>query len=500
VTALRADTGATAAKKQRLILAATVLASAMAFIDGTVVTIALPAIQTDLHASFQALQWVVNIYTLMLGALILVGGGLGDRLGRKRIFVAGIALFAAASLFCAVAPSAPVLVGARALQGIGAALLVPQSLAIIAASFPKPVRGRAIGTWAAASAITTALGPPLGGFMVDLLSWRAAFWINLPLAAAALWLTIRHVPESRDDAATGAIDWPGAALAMGALGVLTYGLTSLSEGAGNTLLAGGAMILGTIGLAAFWRVERRAENPIMPPHLFRSRPFLVANVVTLFLYGALTGILFLLPFDLIERRGMPASLVGMTLLPFGLMIGLLSRFAGTLSDLYGARTFLVGGSLLVAAGAGGFASGVENYWIGVLAPTLLMALGMAAVVSPLTTVVMNSAPDAQSGAASGVNNAASRIAGLVAVALLGAVAGLLFLHAGAAAEARFGVLPASSDPARAGLERAFSTAYSGAMALAVLWSLLAAFAAFLWLRSDDGIATREHLSTRRSDL
>ncbi|HWT30038.1 MAG TPA: MFS transporter, partial [Propylenella sp.] len=444
--------------RQRLVLAATVLASAMAFIDGTVVTIALPAIQETLRAGFGQLQWVVNGYTLMLGALLLIGGSLGDRLGRRRVFLSGIALFAAASIACALAANAAVLIGARAVQGVGAALLVPQSLAILSASFPREVRGRAIGTWAAASAITTALGPPLGGFLIDLLSWRAAFWINLPLSAAALWLTWRFVPESRDEAASGRLDWSGSVLAVAALAALIYGLTAFSGSAG-TPTAVGAMLLGGAGLAAFWRVERSAANPVMPPSLFRSRPFLAANVLTLFLYGALAGVLFLLPFDLIERRGLPASAVGTTLLPFGLVIGLLSRFAGSLADQYGAKMFLVSGSLLVAAAIGMLALNLPDYWLGVFVPVLVMAFGMAAVVSPLTTVVMNSAPDAQSGAASGINNAASRIAGLFAVAALGLAADLMFDWGGARPDARFGVLPDLSDPARTALEARFAAAY-----------------------------------------
>jgi MFS family permease len=377
------------------------------------------------------------------------------------------------------------LILARAAQGLGAALLVPQSLAILSASFPRDVRGRAIGTWAAASAVATALGPPLGGFLIDLLSWRAAFWINLPLSAAALWLTWRFVPESRDETASGPLDWLGSALAVAALGALAYGLTALSDGSAGTPIALAAMALGIAGLAAFWSAERRAANPVMPLDLFRSRPFLAANILTLFLYGALAGVLFLLPFDLIERRGMPASAVGLTLLPFGLVIGILSRFAGSLSDRYGARTFLVAGSLLVAAAMAILALGLPDYWSGVFAPVLLMAIGMGTLVSPLTTVVMNSAPDAQSGAASGINNAASRIAGLIAVALLGTVAGLIFRWQGAPSAARFGSLPDPSDPARPALEAAFLAAYSGALWLAALCSVLAAGAALLWLKSQE---------------
>lgn len=467
-----------------LVLAATVIASAMAFIDGSVVTIALPAMQAELQADFQQLQWVVNAYTLPLGALILVGGGIGDRVGRKRVFLAGILIFAVASLICAASGSVGLLIGGRALQGIGAAFLVPQSLAIISASFPREVRGRAIGVWAAASAITTALGPPIGGFLIDALSWRVAFWINLPLCAAALWLTFRYVPESRDENATGRLDWAGSALAALALGALTYGLTSLSDGTPQRGTIAAALAIGAVGILAFWQVERRAANPIMPFELFRSQPFLVANVATVFLYGALGAVLFLLPFDLIERRGMAASSVGMMLLPFGLIIGLLSRYAGDLSDRHGPRLFLAVGSLLVAIGAGWLALGVANIWTGVLAPILLMAFGMAAVVSPLTTVVMNSAPDHRSGAASGINNAASRVAGLLAIGLIGATAGLIFAWSGAPAGARFGDLPPLGNPARIALEGPFLAGYSGAMSMAAAWCVVAAICAFTGLRED----------------
>jgi MFS family permease len=310
--------------------------------------------------------------------------------------------------------------------GIGAAALVPQSLAIISATFPREIRGRAIGTWAAASAVTTALGPPLEGFLIDFWSWRAAFWINLPLSAAALWLTLRFIPDSRSEAAAGPMDWTGTFVAVASLAALTVGLTWLAEGGPRRAAALAAMAAGALGLALFWFVERRASDPIMPPSLFGSRVFAGTNVVTLFLYGSLAGVLFLLPFDLIGRRGLSASAVGLTLLPLGLVIGLFSRPAGALADRYGPRAFLTGGSALVALACAGLALSVDNFWIGVIAPVLCLAAGMALAVSPLTTAVMNSVPDERSGVASGVNNAASRIAGLLAVAVLGVVAELIF--------------------------------------------------------------------------
>jgi EmrB/QacA subfamily drug resistance transporter len=493
------DARVDSARVRAFVLAATVLASAMAFIDGSVVTIALPVIQTEFAARFQALQWVVNAYTLMLGALILVGGALGDRVGRRRVFVVGIAIFAAASLTCALAASVKMLIAARAVQGLGAALLVPQSLAIIAASFPRAVRGRAIGVWAAASAITTSLGPPLGGFVIDTWSWRAAFLINLPLSAAALLLAFTHVPESRDRSATGRLDWPGSLLAVLSLGALTYGLTQLSGRTSGTGLAPAALIVAAVGFVAFWRVERRARNPILPAVLFRSRTFLAANVLTLFLYGALAGVLFLLPFDLIARRGMAASAVGLTLLPFSLIIGLLSRSAGGLADRFGARNLLVGGSLVAAAAILCVALDLSNYWLGIFVPITAMALGMAAVVTPLTTVVMNAASDAQSGAASGVNNAASRIAGLVSVAILGALAGSIFTWRGAPADARFGELPAIGSPLRHALEQAFLSAYSGAMGVAAVLAAAAAATAFFGLSKEAcrGHAPEQALAARQ---
>ena len=476
-----APEGPCAAAARPYVLAATILASAMAFIDGSVVTIALPAIQSGFAASFPTVQWVVNGYTLMLGALILVGGGLGDRLGRRRLFIAGTAVFALASIVCAAAPTAATLVAARVVQGIGAAALVPQSLAIISACFPRDVRGKAIGTWAAASAVTTALGPALGGFLIDTLSWRFAFWINIPLSAAALWLTVLYVPETRDPQARGPIDWLGATLAIVALGALTLGLTRLSEETDGRALTIALLIAGGLAILPFLAVETRAGNPVMPLDLFRSPVFAGANVYTLLLYGSLAGVLFLLPFDLIERRGLSAAEVGLTMLPIGAIIGVFSRRAGGAADRHGARPFLTAGALSVALACLGLALIIDTFWLGVLLPVLVLSAGMAAVVSPLTAAVMNSAPDARSGAASGINNAASRVAGLLAVAVLGAVAGQVFA-ARAPDAARFGVLPAPDDPARAVVESAFTSGYAAAMAAAALWALLAAACAFVFLR------------------
>lgn len=481
------------------VLAATILASAMAFIDGSIVTIALPTMQTDLAAGFDDMQWVVNAYALLLGSLILVGGGMGDRFGQRRVFVVGIAVFALASLACALAPSAPALIAARGAQGVGAALLVPQSLAIIAAAFPRDVRGRAIGIWAGASALTTALGPPLGGFLIDALDWRSVFWINLPLSAVSIWLALRYIPESRDDSATGntgGLDWTGAGLAVLAFGVLTVGLTRLAETGGSSLTAPLLVCAGLAGIAVFVLAEARAANPLMPLSLFRSAAFSGANLMTLFLYGALSGMLFLLPFDLIARRGMSASEVGLALLPVGLIIGTLSRAAGSLADRTGPRLPLTAGSLLVAGAAAGLAAGLSDIWVGVMAPLVALSAGMALVVAPLTTAVMNAAPDTQSGTASGVNNAASRLAGLFAVAIVGAVAAAVFTTAAAdavtagdtaaaTAQIRFGQLPPPGTAGRAALEAAFLEAYGTAMRVAAVWGGLAALAALFFLRSEE---------------
>lgn len=471
------------------VLAATILASAMAFIDGTIVTIALPALQQDLDASFSRLQWVVNAYALMLGGLILVGGGLGDRFGRRRIFAAGIGIFALASLFCALAPTAEFLIFGRALQGVGAALLVPQSLAIIAASFPKEVRGRAIGIWAGASAITTALGPPIGGVLLDLLDWRAVFWINLPMAAAAIWLTLTYVPESRNEEAAGSVDWQGGLVAVIAFGALTVGLTQIAEHGEASTLVFILVGLGLAGVFLFTRVERQAANPLVPSALFKDPAFTGGNVVTLFLYGALGGVLFLLPFDLIAHRGLSAAEVGLTMLPIGLVIGVFSRFAGNWADAQGPRMPLALGSFLVAVGTAMLALAIPAYLAGVLVPILILSGGMAMVVAPLTTAVINAAPDALSGAASGVNNAASRLAGLFAVAILGGIASFIFQGeaeaaqlAGLAGSFRFGELPPPGEPNRVILEAAFLSAYTKAMWTAAVGAALAALLSFTMLK------------------
>ncbi len=409
-------------------LLAAILGSSMAFIDGTVVNVALPAVQRDLGTDAAGAQWVVEGYALMLSALLLVGGALGDRLGRRRMFGAGVALFALASVICGLSVDIGMLVASRVLQGAAAALLTPGSLALISAAYTGTARGRAIGTWSGATAITAAIGPLLGGLLVEHASWRWAFLINVPLAAIVLALVALRVPESRDDSVHGRLDWPGALLATAGLGLLVLGLIqSQSAGLGDAVVLASAAA-GLAMLVAFIVLERSEEVrhtrvPMLTLGLFRSRAFTVTNVLTLLLYAALGGSLFFLPLDLIEVRGMSPAQAGAALLPFILILSVLSRFTGALSQRVGPRLPLVVGPAL--AGLGflllGLGSGTEGYVAGVLPGVLALGLGMAITVAPLTTTVMSSVSSRHAGAASGVNNAVSRTAGLIAVAALGLV-------------------------------------------------------------------------------
>jgi EmrB/QacA subfamily drug resistance transporter len=405
------------------VLAATILGSSMAFIDGSVVSVALPAMQADLDASVRGAQWIVNAYMLTLGALMLVGGAAGDRYGRRRVFILGVLFFTGASVVCGLAPDVGTLVVARAIQGIGGALMVPGSLAIISAVFPEKERGRAIGTWAGFSALTTALGPVLGGWLVDASSWRTIFFVNVPLGIATVAIALWRVPESHDGEDHAGVDWRGGLLVTLALGALAYGLTVASEvGWGHSLVLGA---LGGAGLllAAFVWWEARTRSPMLPLQLFRSREFSGANVLTLLLYFALSGALFFVPFAIIGAQGLSATFAGAAFLPLTLIMGGLSRWAGSLIEKHGARLPLTVGPLITAAGFALLAlPGVDtSYWIGYFPGMIVVGFGMTVSVAPLTTVVMRSAGD-HGGAASGVNNAVARVAGLLAVALLGSIA------------------------------------------------------------------------------
>jgi EmrB/QacA subfamily drug resistance transporter len=412
-----------ARRAQPWVLAATIIASSMVFIDGTVVSVALPSMQANLDAPVSQAQWIVNAYALTLGTLILAGGAAGDRFGRRRVCIAGILLFTAASVWCGLAPTSSMLVSARAVQGVGGALLVPSSLAIISAAFPDRERGRAIGTWAGASALTTALGPVVGGWLVDTLSWRAIFFINVPLAIMALLLALRWVPESRDQSARG-VDWIGSALAVLGLGLLAYGLTAASSAGWAQATVVGSLGGSGLVLVLLLRWEAHTAQPMLPLRLFHSATFSGANTITLLLYFGLTGEVFFLPFYLIDIQGYSATGAGAAFLPFSLIMAGLSRWAGGLNDRYGARALLVTGSLVVALGSALFALPMpgEHYWSSVLPGMTVWGFGMALTVAPLTTTVMRSAGDRYAGAASGINNATARIAGMLAVALLGAAA------------------------------------------------------------------------------
>ncbi len=403
----------------RRLLATAVTGSGLVFLDGTIANVALPRIGTELHAGLAGLQWVVNGYTLALAALILVGGSLGDRLGRKRVFGWGTAGFAAASVIVALAPTIELLVAARVAQGIAAALLTPGSLALLQASFHPDDRMKAIGAWTGMLGIATAGGPVLGGWLVGI-DWRIAFWINLPVAALVLWL-LRTAPESRDESATGRLDLAGILVAPVALAGITWALTAWP--------ADGAPVAGVVGLAAavvFVLVERRVTRPMTPPELFADRAFTVINLVTLFVYAALAGSMFFLAVYLQVAAGWTPLAAGAATVPVSLIMLVLASWFGGYATRHGARTPMVAGTLVLAGGLALLALAPDrpDYLRHILPGVLAQGLGLSMLVAPLTGTVLASAPESRSGVASGINNAVSRTAGLLAIAALPLMVGL----------------------------------------------------------------------------
>jgi EmrB/QacA subfamily drug resistance transporter len=434
-------TGKSERSRERWILCATILGSGMVFLDSSVVNVALPRIQLDLNIDVAGAQWIVEVYALLLAALMLVGGSLGDRYGRWRIFALGVAGFALASTWCALAASAGQLIAARAVQGLAGALLTPGSLAIIRAAFPEERRGGAIGLWSGFSSITAALGPVVGGWLVQHASWRLIFLINLPLATTVLIIAVRFISRSSGDTARRTpLDWPGALTATLGLGALVFGLITADTLGLTDPRVLVLLTLGLLILLAFVLIERRSAAPMMPLALFHSPTFSGTNLLTFLLYAALNSTLFFLPFNLILVQGYDASAAGASLLPFTIIMFLLARWSGGFMARYGARLPLIIGPVLAASGFLVFAvQGVGgSYWTTFFPAIVLLGLGMAVTVPPLTTAVLGAVADRYAGLASGINNAVARVAALLAIAALSLVVLQVF---NATLQARLDVLP-----------------------------------------------------------
>ena len=433
------------------ILVATILASSMSFISSSVLTIIIPSLQTDLNANGTEALWINVANPLFLSALILVCGSLGDHFGRKRIFKYGVGLFTLASIICGFAPNTIVLIIFRAIQGIGGAMMVPGSLAIITASFPKEKRGRAIGTWSTFSALTTIIGPVIGGWLAGQGLWRMVFFMNIPLAII-VFIALTRVPESRDENAPKQLDYTGALLAVLGLAGLTFGFIQAPDFGWDDPRVYGTIIGGMIAFAGFIYTEATSTHPMMPLRLFKSRTFSGANAMTLFLYGALSGALFFFPLNLIQIQGYPEEIAALTLMPLPVFLTIMGRWSGGLVDRIGSRLPLVVGAIIVGFGFALFAlpgvtAGPSDYWTTYFPPAIVLGFGMGIIVAPLTTTVMTAAPEDQSGTASGINNAVSRTAGVLAVAIMGSIAIISF---GNAIEARSDDLDLS-DPQRMAL-------------------------------------------------
>jgi EmrB/QacA subfamily drug resistance transporter len=483
-------------KRKRLTLAATILGSSMALIDGSVVNIALPAIQQALHADAVSTQWIVNAYLLLLGALVLVGGSAADLYGRRRIFLAGIVVFTLASIACGLSLNIRVLIVSRAVQGLGAALLMPASLAMLGATFEQHERSHAIGIWAGVGALTAAAGPVLGGWLVDQVSWRAIFLLNVPLAVAAAGLAMFFACESRDDKAK-RLDWMGAITAAIGLAAITWALSAIPASGihDKTVLA--ALGMGAAFLVLFVVIEARSrEAAMMPLSLYRSRNFSAPNALTLLVYFALGGALYYLPFGLIRLGGYSATQAGAALLPFALIMGFGASFAGALSERFGPRLSLTVGPIIAACGLTllAFADFRGPYWTGVFPAICVLAIGMTTTVPPLTSTVMSSVGEARAGIASGVNNAVARVAGLFAVAVLGAVLFASFSHYVAAPPAHANEALNAVLAGQAGVDEstiaAFDRALRTVMRIAALCAALGGVVGWLWIRSIGTEATR----------